>query len=79
MVDDPRNRLQPDGPFADAGVAILAAGEGHQAVVQVDGVQLAQPDMPVELLQHPVTSKLWVNCEVWGLLFFRGTDLRGLF
>ena len=54
MVDDPRNRLQPDGPFADAGVAILAAGEGHQAVVQVDGVQLAQPDMPVELLQHPV-------------------------
>ena len=24
-------------------------------------------------------DKLLVNCVVWGLLFFRGTDLRGLF
>ena len=54
MVDDPHNRLQPDGSFADAGMAILAAGEGHQAVVQVNGIQLVQPDMPIKLLQHPI-------------------------
>ena len=44
MADDPGKGRQADGSFADAGMAILVAGSGIEAVIQVDGPETGKAD-----------------------------------
>ena len=44
MADDPGKGLQADGSFADASMAILVAGSGIEADIQVDGPETGKAD-----------------------------------
>ena len=54
MADDARQSLESEFPFADARMAVFAGGAHVETVVEVDGMEVGQPDHAIELVKDAV-------------------------
>ena len=54
MVDDPRNRFQPNGPFPDLCVSVFVRSGRIGGIVEMNGTQAVYTDAPVKLAQNPI-------------------------